>query len=229
MKLQSKYFDSIRVNKKGPGTAAKAKRAATRTCDWKDCQRPAAHRAPRGQGRENEFFYFCSEHIREFNANYNYFEGMSDVEIADFRAGEPTGHRPTWSAGTNGKAKSKAANTSAFGPGKVKGRTKPGLNGDAEAAREGGASDPHGFFEYRKRAAEQAAANAKRPVKRLEKKALTTLGLADRATGDEIKARYKELVKLHHPDTNGGDRASEDKLREIIQAYNHLKQAGLSG
>ena len=42
----------------------------------------------------------------------------------------------------------------------------------------------------------------------------------------EIKARFKELVKRHHPDANGGDRASEDKLREIIEAYNYLKSAG---
>ena len=42
----------------------------------------------------------------------------------------------------------------------------------------------------------------------------------------EIKSRFKELVKRHHPDANGGDRASEDKLREIIEAYNYLKSAG---
>jgi DnaJ-class molecular chaperone len=61
----------------------------------------------------------------------------------------------------------------------------------------------------------------------LEKKALTALGLKQGASKDEIKARFKELVKLHHPDANGGDTRSEEKLREIIQAYNYLKQAGL--
>jgi DnaJ-class molecular chaperone len=39
---------------------------------------------------------------------------------------------------------------------------------------------------------------------------------------------FKVLVKLHHPDANGGDTRSEDKLREVIQAYNYLKQAGLA-
>ena len=43
------------------------------------------------------------------------------------------------------------------------------------------------------------------------------------ATVTSIRARYKELVKRHHPDANGGDRSSEDKLREIIQAYNYLR------
>ena len=45
-------------------------------------------------------------------------------------------------------------------------------------------------------------------------------------TGAEIKARYKSLVKLLHPDANGGDRSSEDRLRQIIQAYHYLKAAG---
>jgi DnaJ-class molecular chaperone len=35
--------------------------------------------------------------------------------------------------------------------------------------------------------------------------------------------RFKMLVKRHHPDANGGDRSTEDRLREIIQAYNYLK------
>jgi DnaJ-class molecular chaperone len=51
--------------------------------------------------------------------------------------------------------------------------------------------------------------------------------LTTAAERQEIKARFKELVKRHHPDANGGDKRSEDKLREIIQAYNYLKQAGL--
>jgi DnaJ-class molecular chaperone len=53
--------------------------------------------------------------------------------------------------------------------------------------------------------------------------ALTTLELGGEATPAKIKARYKDLVKRHHPDANGGDRSSEDRLREIIQAYNYLR------
>ena len=49
------------------------------------------------------------------------------------------------------------------------------------------------------------------------------LGLDDEAGQDEIKTRYKELVKRLHPDANGGDRSNEDRLREIINAYNVLR------
>jgi DnaJ-domain-containing protein 1 len=66
----------------------------------------------------------------------------------------------------------------------------------------------------------------RRAVRNAERKALHALGLETDAERTEIKSRFKELVKRHHPDANGGDRGSEDKLREIIEAYNYLKSAG---
>ncbi len=54
-------------------------------------------------------------------------------------------------------------------------------------------------------------------------RALDQLGLDDTADAAAIKARYKDLVKRLHPDANSGDRSNEDKLREIIRAYNYLK------
>ncbi len=65
-----------------------------------------------------------------------------------------------------------------------------------------------------------------RVIRNAERKALDALGLEGVATTAEIKVRFKELVKRHHPDANGGDRSSEDRLREIIQAYNYLKSVG---
>ena len=89
------------------------------------------------------------------------------------------------------------------------------------------ALDPHQFFARRAKAAREAPAETRRQLKPLEKKSLQTLNLSGSASRIEIKARFKELVKVYHPDTNGGDARSGDKLREIIQAYNLLKQAGL--
>ncbi len=65
-----------------------------------------------------------------------------------------------------------------------------------------------------------------RAVRNAERKALDALGLEADASAQEVKTRFKALVKRHHPDANGGDRSSEDKLREIIQAYNYLKSIG---
>ena len=64
-------------------------------------------------------------------------------------------------------------------------------------------------------------------VRNAERKAFDVLGLEADATAQDVKTRFKALVKRHHPDANGGDRSSEDKLREIIQAYKYLKSVGL--
>ena len=39
-----------------------------------------------------------------------------------------------------------------------------------------------------------------------------------------LKARYKELVKLNHPDANGGDKMAEERLKDINEAYATLKK-----
>ena len=62
--------------------------------------------------------------------------------------------------------------------------------------------------------------------RRARKKHLQALNLDENASADEIKIQFKALVKLHHPDHNGGDRSSEDRFREVLAAYNYLKQAG---
>ena len=57
-------------------------------------------------------------------------------------------------------------------------------------------------------------------------KALHSLGLEEGAGPSEVKSRYKALVKRLHPDANGGSRETEDKLREVIQAYDYLCSSG---
>ena len=43
-------------------------------------------------------------------------------------------------------------------------------------------------------------------------------------TAEMLKAKYKELVKKHHPDTNGGTKEAEEKFKEILDAYETLRQ-----
>jgi curved DNA-binding protein CbpA len=212
MKLDSKYFDSIRVAPKRE--RAEPQREEHPCCQWKGCTNPGRHKAPRGRGRDGQYYVFCLDHVRQYNATYNYFEGMNDTEVEEFQKDALTGHRPTWKVGVNPSAKDAASSNGARAE---------------NAARPFGwrALDPHGFFAWRARAAREAPVENRRQLKPLEKKSLQTLNLSGNASRIEIKARFKELVKLHHPDANGGDQRSGDKLREIIQAYNYLKQAGL--
>jgi DnaJ-domain-containing protein 1 len=209
MKLDSKYFDSIRAAPKRAEEPVVPKKRKPPRCQWKGCDGEGHHRAPMGRGRDGQYFHFCLDHVRQYNATYNYFDGMSDGEIAEFQKDAVIGHRPTWKTGANAWAH--------------------GTSSKARRATTGGATvnDPNGFFAWRARKSEDAGEPRRRYVKPLERKALETLGLAHEAAAPEIKARFKELVKRHHPDVNGGDTRSADKLREVIQAYNYLKQAGL--
>jgi hypothetical protein len=206
MKNESKYFDSIRVKR---GQREKAASHAP-GCQWKGCTGVGNHRAPKGRGRDGEYFMFCMDHVRQFNATYNYFDGMSNAEVEDFQKSALTGHRPTWKLGENAAAAGR--------------EIPPGLQGHGRFTHTAG-SDPHEILEGSEDAS--PAQPRRRSLRTLERRALDALHLTETASKADIKTRFKELVKRHHPDANGGDRGSEDKLREIIQAYNYLKQAGL--
>ncbi len=107
MKLESKYFDSIRI-RRGDDAKAKPKQQAP-VCQWKGCGKPGEHRAPVGRGRDGQYYAFCIDHVRQYNATYNYFDGMSDKDVEDFQKDALTGHRPTWKSGANAWAHGKTA------------------------------------------------------------------------------------------------------------------------
>jgi curved DNA-binding protein CbpA len=209
MKFDSPLYDRIRVK---PDQDRRL-RTGQPACDWPGCGHAASHRAPKGRLRAREYWHFCLDHVREYNHSYNYFAGMSDEAVAQFQKDSITGHRPTWKMGLNGQQSK---------------RRKPELG--EFYSDFSGASDPFGMFgeygERRTRAEDVVGRGESRLVRNAERRALHSLGLENDAQAGDIKARFKALVKRHHPDANGGDRTCEDKLREIIQAYNYLKTAG---
>ncbi len=191
MNLNSSLFDRIRIKR-----APQAEQSASGpTCNHPGCKELGLYRAPMGRLREGQFFCFCLEHVREYNASYNYFNGMSDEAVAKYQKDATIGHRPTWTMGANRGARAQGYTfTDTIGP----------------YARTGFAAPREPRYGP------------------LAMKALDELGLDDSADAGQIKARYKELVKKWHPDANGGDRSCEDKLREIIRAYNYLRSAKLA-
>ena len=216
MKLDSKYFDGIRTGRKKPAEAA----PATPTCQWDGCEKPGGHRAPVGRNAEGQFFMFCMEHVKEYNKGYNYFSGLSDTEIARYQKEAITGHRPTWTVGVNKSAKDSPLHSTA--------RSGPSHAGHASHAGQAQQRfrDPFGFVSQARASGGSRFETQGRKLKTLEAKAFSTMELAANASASEIKSRYKELVKKHHPDANGGDRGSEERFRAVIQAYQLLKQAG---
>jgi hypothetical protein len=208
MKFDSPLFNRIRVK---PEQDRRPKADAP-GCDWPGCVHAATHRAPKGRTREREYWRFCLDHVREYNQSYNFFAGMSDDAVARYQKDAITGHRPTWKMGVLGGKRTRPADRRFFFEEQYVG------DDPFDVLREVGGVGA--------RSAHARGAPPRRTVRNAERKALHTLGLEDDADRTEIKGRFKELVKRHHPDANGGDRGSEDKLREIIEAYNYLKSTG---
>lgn len=199
MKLDSKYFDKIRVK---PSTEKKKAADTVPQCDWPDCPRPGRHKAPMGRGHEGKFYNYCTEHVQEYNKSYNYFQGMKDDEMQEFQKNARLGERPTWKLGQNATP-------------------------NASAVRRRGAQlrdDPFGLAAKAAKAPGRHPSG--RALRSTELKALQTLNLDDTATPEQVKSQYKTLVKRLHPDANGGSRANEDTLKAVIQAYDHLRSSG---
>lgn len=177
---------------------------SARGCDRQGCTCAGEHRAPRGRMPEAGHFWFCLEHIREYNAGWDFYAGMSRDEIDGLRKDDVTWGRPTWRFGTGDGHGLHAWHTrddfDMFGAGGW------GTHGEA---RSGSAERP-----------------VERPARPEERQALATLGLTPGTGRQDVRKRYKELVKRHHPDTNGGDRRAEERLKRIIAAYSVLAARG---
>lgn len=206
----SKFFDSIRIK---PNKLSAKQQAAAREeaqmCEWPECKNKGPHRAPKGRAQDKEYWHFCLNHVREYNQGYNFFQGMSVDAVAKYQKDALTGHRPTWKMGANGTPD--------------KGKANPDMDGAIDPFAMFNEMNGMGMGRGRARKPQAAIKEETRKIFNAERKALQVMGLGPSATLDDVKAQYKALVKQHHPDANGGDRSTEDRLIEIIKAYNYLK------
>ena len=167
-------------------------------CAWPDCIEDGAYKAPRSRNALRDYQWLCLDHVREFNRSWNFYRNMSDNQMEAAIRSDTTWNRPTWPLG--------------------------GANDSDNNAR----IDPHGFDSIRdpfgffsENPGSQRTSNAE--LSGTIGHALDVLGLQAPISLDDVKARYKVLVKRHHPDTNGGDKNAEDRLKAIIEAYEVLK------
>jgi hypothetical protein len=78
-----------------------------RGCDWHGCVGEGLHRAPRSRSRLHEYWWFCLEHVRIYNAAWDYYTGMSGAEIeADMRR-DTVWQRPSWPLGSGPSSRRK--------------------------------------------------------------------------------------------------------------------------
>lgn len=205
-------FVDIRVNPPGGRrkAAGKGQRAAeVQKCEQKGCDALGDCKAPKTRmqmeqvvpgAREpaRDHHWFCQRHAAEFNANYDFFDGMTEAEITAFQNASYSGHKPTWKMG-GGLGRAHTSN-----PRKWNGRFW--VDPQAEAQR-----NPQA-----------------RERTRLEARAFDEMDLPHQSTPEQVREKYAELVKRFHPDSNGGDRSTEHRLHVVIKAFKALKACGLA-
>jgi len=173
-------------------------RAHERRCDWPGCEHLGEYRAPKSRERLDSYNWFCLDHVRLYNQSWNYYEGMSEEQVEAEIRRDTIGRRPTWPFGVR---------SAAF-----------------RFSRRGG-GDPFGLFDEEPDAGPSQAPHPPHEAGSVEEEALIVLDLKPPVTVESVKARYKQLVKRHHPDVNGGDKASEEMFKRINQAYHTIMQS----
>ena len=162
-------------------------------CEWKNCKKSGKFKAPLEKDNSKNYEWLCEEHIKLFNGNWNYFEGMSQNEIEDFLISDLTWHRPT----------QKFASSDNF----------------FNILWNNALSDKFNFFEHEKIL--NNFNNEKLNEK--DKDAFKIMGLELNANWSIIQKKFKTLVKKLHPDRNAGNKQFEDEIKKITMAYSHLK------
>lgn len=205
-------FVDIRVRPPNAEEAAQsddvyALKPGERACDHTGCRLAATARAPKSREHLNEHYWFCQGHAAEYNRQWNFFAGMSEGEIRKRQAQSAAGDRPTWDFKASRFSREAASTAQGFGKGQ-------------------GYRDPFNIF-GQGTGAKTAAEPERRKLGKLERNALADLDLDEDADSAKIRARYIELVKRCHPDSNGGDRSAEHKLQRVIKAYQQLRKAKL--
>lgn len=187
----------IKLKPNSPEYADDEKRASAglQGCDMPGCPGTGEHKAPKHRGL-NEYYHFCTGHIREYNAAWDFFSGMAPHEVEEHIIDSTYGFRPTRRFDIEAEVM-------------------------AERLRQAAWQGYHFTEEAPKRERRFNEEQRQTP----EAEALAILELAPPVTLAAIKTRYKTLAKKHHPDLNKGCKLSEDLLKKINMAYTILKLA----
>lgn len=184
-------------NPRGRRGMSGASETSVRVCDHDGCEEAGKYRAPKAPDVLDEFFWFCQQHVREYNLKWNFFDGTTEAEINAQRSKDKVWER----------------------------ETKPMGDPEARAWSRLGIEDPHQVL---------GANGTKNPgrggggTKRLpptERRAVEILEVVDSATKTEVRKAYKALIKVLHPDMNGGDRSQEEQLQLVVWAWEQLKES----
>lgn len=172
---------------------------STRVCEHPGCQDTGQYRAPKSPDDLDDFFWFCREHVREYNLKWNFFNGSTEEEFQAQIDKDRVWGRETKPFGKKGE--------------------------EARAWSRLGVDDPHQILGENATRNPGKSITGTRRLPPTERRALDILEAKDHWTKAEIRKSYKALIKVLHPDMNGGDRGHEDQLSEVVWAWDQIKDS----
>jgi hypothetical protein len=183
------------------GREGRAAAPQTPPCEYPGCEAAGEHRAPKDRSL-NSYYRFCLEHVRAYNKAWNYYAGMTPEEVEAQVRTSTIWDRPTWRMGGEGH----------------------GMAGDPRRLHPESLRDPLGIFAAAREAERRRDREAASPFgyDSREARALREMDLTWPISREELRARYRVLVKRHHPDANNGDKGAEERFKRISEAYRVL-------
>ncbi len=191
---------------KGRRGMSGASETSKKICEHPECNEAGKYRAPKHPDNLEEFRWFCLDHVRQFNQKWNFFDNHSEEELERQFAADKVWDRPTKPFGKSNGSKASA---------------------EARAWARLGIDDPHELL------GENATQNPGRgdglglgrKLPAGERKSLDILEAREDWTKLELRKQYKKLIKELHPDLNGGDRTQEERLQQVVWAWDQIKES----
>ena len=185
-------------NPRGRRGMSGASETSTRVCDHEGCQEKGLYRAPKAPDVLDDFFWFCKDHVREYNAKWSFFDGKTEAEMNAQQSADKVWER----------------------------KTKDYRDPEARAWARLGIEDPHQVLgDNATRNPGRSAPGGGRKLPPTEKRALEILDMERAETKADVRKAYKALIKVLHPDMNGGDRSQEEQLQEVVWAWDQIKDS----
>ena len=182
-------------NPRGRRGMSGASETSTRLCEHPGCEEAGKYRAPKSPDVLDDFYWFCQQHVREYNTKWNFFDGTTEAEMHAQENSDRVWERPT----------------------------KPFGKDEQRAWSRLGVDDPHQVLGANATQNKGKSITGTRRLPPTERRAIEILECKDHWSKAEVRKSYKKLIKVLHPDMNGGDRSDEEKLQEVVWAWDQIK------
>ncbi|MFP4274912.1 MAG: J domain-containing protein [Paracoccaceae bacterium] len=185
-------------NPRGKRGMSGASETSTRVCEHEGCQEAGLYRAPKAPDVLDDFYWFCKDHVREYNLKWNFFDGTTEAELNAQMSKDKVWER----------------------------QTRDFRDPEARAWARLGIEDAHQVLgDNATRNPGRGRDGHTRRLPPTERRAIEILDARDTWTKAEIRKSYKALIKVLHPDMNGGDRSQEEQLQQVMWAWEQIKDS----